>query len=452
MNVTDKYAERYAEAEGSRKSDSGDWEDLLADLDIDGAGDDTMDVIESLSVEGNTVVDSRTSADVQKTPSDVVPVMAAPAVLPVQPQTPPAMSNVSFHDFEAFMIRTEGGPDLRIVRSPAIADASPVGISADFEPVRSSKSARSAGKPTRTRPISKVRDAKFLRFIRDLADAVDRGADTADLFRKYRFSNNSKSRAPGALGSSEPHSGSASGGALLAEDSLTASGSGLALAPRRMAIPVLTMPTSLRVLCAGQRDRFSRTAWRYRPWWHEKELPETAARSYRTPADWGYTSNQLTVTLRHIAIKAIAERLALSVFSIRLRLAPEIEARAKGREDQIDWLRERLTKHLKTEFGEAPPFHLVLTRGRQRSLVLLGELTLPYADKEAARQALLKVGGWFTGVDKDALRMDFDPDNGLVNMMVKGLLRTRSPITANRQVDREAKRIYEQEWLPLIGR
>ncbi len=451
MNARDKLAEG-AETVLSDRTDPDSLEDFLSDLRTTDVADDTLEVIESLSVEDDAGVGIRTSSEVPETPRGVETIAPAPACLDVGPQTKSAMSDMSFHDFEAFVIRAEGGPDLRVVRPSSSAGASAVGISTVSEPARSIKPVGSAGKPTRSRAISKVRDAKFLCFIRDLVDAIDQGTDIADLSKKYRFFNNKKGRALEALGSSEFRPGDASGDAIPAEHSISATAKSLSLEPPMKTVSASPLPASVHVLCGGPRARFSRAAWRYRPWWHEKELPQTTACSYRTPADWGYTSNPLTVTLRHIAIKTLAEQSRTSVFSFKLQLAPEIEAQTKKRTDRIDWLRERVTKHLKSEFGESPPFHMVLSRGKRRSLVLLGEITLPYAHKAAARQALLKVGGWFTSIDKNALRMDLDPDNGLVNIMVKELQRTGSPITANRQIDREAKRIYEQEWRPLIAR
>lgn len=421
-------------------------------VDMADGGDDRIEIIESLGIENDPVVSTCLSAEVKQSlgadqPSG--PASSSPHVL----QTRSAMADMSFHDFEAFMIRAEGGPDLRIIRPTTTAGASMVGFSADLEAPESRKSARDAGKPTRTRPISKIRDAIFLRFIRDLADTVSRAGDTADLYKKSRFSNNNKGRAPGALGSSKPFPDSTPGDeVVVAESSDSASGSGSSLAPGLKTTPALIIPASVHDLCAEPRQRYIRAAWRYRPWWHELELPQTAACSYRAPAGWDYTSDHLTVTLRHIAIKALAQQLGISFFSIKLRISPAIESQISTRGDQIGWLRERFTKHMKAELGEALPFQIVLTHSRQHSFVLLGEMALPHAQKTAARRALQKVGGWFAGLDKDALRMDLDPDNGWVNIMVRDLRSTGSPVSANRPVDREAKRIYEQEWLRLTGR
>lgn len=427
-------------------------DNLLTSIDVPDGGGEKIEIIESPGIDKDPIVSTcRSNEDKPSHGADQpsMPASAFPYVL----QTRSAMAHMSFQDFEAFMARAEGGPDLRIIRPTATAVASMVGFSADLEPAESRKSARDAGKPTRTRSISKIRDAIFLRFIRDLADTVSRRGDTADLYKKYRFSNNNKSRAPGALGSSKPFLDSAPGDkAVAAENSDSAFGSGSPLAPDLKTTPALIIPASVHDLCAEPRRRYIRAAWRYRPWWHELELPQTTACSYRAPAGWDYTSNHLTVTLRHIAIKALAQQLGISFFSIKLRISPAIDPQISIRGDQIGWLRERFTKHMKAELGEAPPFQIVLTRGRQRSFVLMGEMALPHAQKTAARRALQKVGGWFAGLDKDALRMDLDPDNGLVNIMVWDLRSTGSPVSANRPVDREAKRIYEQEWLRLTGR
>src|SRR5215218_9295031 len=103
MNARDKLAES-PETVLSDRTDPDSLEDFLSDLRTTDVGDDTLDVIESLSVEDDAGVGIRTSSEVPETPRGVETIAPARACLDVWPQTKSAMSDMSFHDFEAFVI------------------------------------------------------------------------------------------------------------------------------------------------------------------------------------------------------------------------------------------------------------------------------------------------------------------------------------------------------------
>lgn len=313
-------------------------------------------------------------------------------------------------------------------------DPAEVGLRTPPESRSARKPTESVHKPTLTRPISVYRDAKFLRFLRDVVEAVDIGDHLDSLLKRYRFRNNLKSRAPEAPTGSGP---------LTAGDTPPVEELGLHL-----------IPDSARGVVAPVRMRFtksSRYSRPFKPWWHEDEIPELppGARQFRAPAGWKYVSDKLLVTLRHVALEALAREAKASVFAIRVELSPVVDEEASKRERPITWLRERVTKHLKQDLGRAPPFHLVLAKGH--SVLLCGEIAIASVDRAKACAALLKAGGWFGASDsKRYIRMYVAPDNGWVNVMVKDVRRTGSPICANRAVDLKAKGIYEKEWLGLL--
>lgn len=175
----------------------------------------------------------------------------------------------------------------------------------------------------------------------------------------------------------------------------------------------LTTPPSL----TGSISPAGRPSTKMKPWWRDQYLA-APARSYRVPAPWRDTSDQLQVLYRHLAIKEFGP-----VHSFSLNLKPKIEALARKQPDPAVWLHDRIARRLKQQFGRVPEFHLVIEEAEQHRLHVHGEIQIADKDAPAARKALRKAGGEWEKVRQHQAHTDTDPDCGWASYLAKDIWR-----------------------------
>jgi hypothetical protein len=179
----------------------------------------------------------------------------------------------------------------------------------------------------------------------------------------------------------------------------------------------------LQSLFASPSKRFyKRDPSIFKPWWNESWHPDLPkpARQYRKPAQWRDISDQLKVTLRHVALKTFGPTMAAS-----LNLSSDVEAQAKSETYPLGWLHRRISHHLQEELGRPVQFHPVLEEaGIGHRLHIHMELQASFSERRKVREALRKIGGEW---DAESAHRQFytrvQPDIGWANYLVKDLWR-----------------------------
>jgi hypothetical protein len=160
----------------------------------------------------------------------------------------------------------------------------------------------------------------------------------------------------------------------------------------------------------------------FKPWWDEwwhPDLPKPA-RQYRKPAQWRDISDHLKVTLRHVALKTFGP-----VMAVTLNLSPEMEALARSQTYPLGWLHRRVSHHLNEALQRSVQFHVVMEEaGNDHRLHLHMEIQASFADRRRVREALRKIGGaWNADAPHRQFRTRLQPDIGRANYLVGDLWR-----------------------------
>lgn len=148
-------------------------------------------------------------------------------------------------------------------------------------------------------------------------------------------------------------------------------------------------------------------------------LPETG-KSLSHQA-WRDTGDEVKGLFYHLALK---ERGA--VYSIALRLRPDVEAKARSQGvAALNWLRDRAAYHLEAALGRPVAFWLTLEEA-SGVLHLHGEIGVGPDEQDAARLALRKAGGLWRGPGAShQLRGKWNPDIRSAGYALKEVHRAR---------------------------
>jgi hypothetical protein len=180
------------------------------------------------------------------------------------------------------------------------------------------------------------------------------------------------------------------------------------------------LPSSLQApsspLQAPSRRTRSRT-----PWW--RIFQSQPPRAYRNPAEWRDTSDQLRVLYRHLALKTFGP-----VHTLNVNLRPDIEALARRQPDQAGWFQARLVRRLRQQLGRSPEFHLTMEEGDQHRLHFHGEIQCSADEAENVRKALRLAGGEWKVAPQHQTKTDADPDHGWASYIADDIWRVGSPV------------------------
>ena len=183
-----------------------------------------------------------------------------------------------------------------------------------------------------------------------------------------------------------------------------------------------SLVTCMRLLFTRPSKRFQRHCDAHPLWWDESEHPDlpSPARQYRKPAQWRDISDQLKVTLRHVALKTFGP-----VMAVTLNLSPEMEALARSQTYPLGWLHRRVSHHLNEALQRSVQFHVVMEEaGNDHRLHLHMEIQASFADRRRVREALRKIGGaWNADAPHRQFRTRLQPDIGWANYLVGDLWR-----------------------------
>jgi hypothetical protein len=183
--------------------------------------------------------------------------------------------------------------------------------------------------------------------------------------------------------------------------------------PSTQSTPSASSPTqSTPSTQAGQQRR------RLLPWWHR--LLASPPRSYRSPAQWRDTSDQLRVLYRHLALKTFGP-----VHTVNINLRRDIEALCREQPDQAGWFRARVARRLQQQLGCSPEFHLTMEEGDQHRLHFHGEIQCSADEAENVRKALRLAGGEWKQAPQHQAKTDPDPDQGWASYIAEDIWRVR---------------------------
>lgn len=156
----------------------------------------------------------------------------------------------------------------------------------------------------------------------------------------------------------------------------------------------------------GERGRL------YGHWHRERYLPNPA-RSYRVPAQWRDTSDQLRVLYLHRALATLG-----TVHAFSLNLRDDIERLARSQDNACGWLHKRIARELNAQLGRDVTFFPVIEEAEGR-LHVHGELLIEKSEAELARKALRRAGGEWVENRQHQTKTRLAPDEGWVSYIVK---------------------------------
>jgi hypothetical protein len=149
-----------------------------------------------------------------------------------------------------------------------------------------------------------------------------------------------------------------------------------------------------------------------RPWYEANKTDP--ARKHRVPAEWRDICDLQKADYLHEALKMLGP-----VHSLSANLSPDIEAKALAQANALDWLRRRISHHLKTALKRQVEFWIVPEEGDHHRLHLHGEIGVDASEAESARKAIRKACGEWKETRQHQVHTSLEPDAGWPGYVMK---------------------------------